>query len=438
MNAHSGSASAAPSAPARASLIAALCGALSAEARLGVVTNDIYTTEDAEFLRSTGVLPEERIAAVQTGGCPHTAIRDDISANLEAVEELEAATGPLDVVFVESGGDNLTAIFSPALADVQIFVIDVAAGDDIPRKGGPGIARADLLAINKTDLAPYVGSDVERMVREASERRGELPVAAISLRADVTPGRRLGPRPARGVPRPRPPALVHGRRPRSPPRSRPLSTRQGLSTVASGWRELRRGSGSRRGCSAPGRMTLLRSQAGPLAGDHDRVEIVVESGTLRIEPIAATVALPGPRADACSSSTSRSATARTLELEDAPLVVAEGADVAAHDDDPARRRRDGVRARPRRARPRRRGPGRLESLLRIEGPDGVILHDALRIEPGADDAYVALAPGHRAVGTLVGRQRRREWREALRACGSRAERSMPAADWPRERRGRRS
>jgi urease accessory protein len=170
----------------KSSLIAALCGALSAEARLGVVTNDIYTTEDAEFLRATGVLPVERITAVQTGGCPHTAIRDDISANLEAVEELEAATGPLDVVFVESGGDNLTAIFSPALADVQIFVIDVAAGDDIPRKGGPGIVRADLLAINKTDLAPFVGSDVDRMVREATERRGHLPVAAISLRDDVT------------------------------------------------------------------------------------------------------------------------------------------------------------------------------------------------------------------------------------------------------------
>ena len=166
----------------KSSLIAALCRDLAGDHRVGVVTNDIYTTEDARFLRSTGVLPEERISAVQTGGCPHTAIRDDISANLEAVEELEAATGPLDIVFVESGGDNLTAIFSPALADVQIFVIDVAGGDDIPRKGGPGIARADLLVINKTDLAPYVGADDAKMVREASERRGELPVAAISLR----------------------------------------------------------------------------------------------------------------------------------------------------------------------------------------------------------------------------------------------------------------
>ena len=169
----------------KSSLIAALCRELAGEHRVGVVTNDIYTTEDAQFLRSTGVLPEERIAAVQTGGCPHTAIRDDIAANLEAVSELESATGPLEIVFVESGGDNLTAIFSPALADVQIFVIDVAAGDDIPRKGGPGIARADLLVINKTDLAELVGADVSSMLAESAARRGGLPVEATSLR---TPG----------------------------------------------------------------------------------------------------------------------------------------------------------------------------------------------------------------------------------------------------------
>ena len=165
----------------KSSLIAALCRELSGELALGVVTNDIYTTEDADFLRSTGVLASERIVAVQTGCCPHTAIRDDITVNLEAVEELERDEGPLELVLVESGGDNLTAVFSPALADVQIFVIDVAGGDDIPRKGGPGIARADLLVINKTDLAPYVGSDVERMVSDATERRGELPVHALSL-----------------------------------------------------------------------------------------------------------------------------------------------------------------------------------------------------------------------------------------------------------------
>jgi urease accessory protein len=166
----------------KSSLIAALCRDVAADHRVGVVTNDIYTTEDARFLRSTGVLPDERISAVQTGGCPHTAIRDDIAANLEAVDELEEATGPLDIVFVESGGDNLTAIFSPALADVQIFVIDVAGGDDIPRKGGPGITRADLLVINKTDLAELVGSDVDSMLTESRARRAGLPVEATSLR----------------------------------------------------------------------------------------------------------------------------------------------------------------------------------------------------------------------------------------------------------------
>lgn len=165
----------------KSSLIAALCRELAGELRVGVVTNDVYTTEDAQFLRATGVLPEQRIVAVQTGCCPHTAIRDDITINLEAVERLERDEGPLDLVLVESGGDNLTAVFSPALADVQIFVIDVAGGDDIPRKGGPGIARADLLVINKTDLAPFVGSDVARMIGDAAQRRGDRPVLALSL-----------------------------------------------------------------------------------------------------------------------------------------------------------------------------------------------------------------------------------------------------------------
>jgi urease accessory protein len=168
----------------KSSLIADVCGRLAGELRVGVVTNDIYTNEDAEFLRSTGVLPAERILAVQTGCCPHTAIRDDVTANLEAVDELERAQGPLDVVFVESGGDNLTAVFGPALADVQVFVLDCAGGDDVPRKGGPGISRADLLVINKTDLAPYVGADVGVMLAGARTHRGALPVAAISLRRD--------------------------------------------------------------------------------------------------------------------------------------------------------------------------------------------------------------------------------------------------------------
>ncbi len=169
----------------KSSLVATVCRDLSSEFQLGVVTNDIYTTEDAEFLRSTGVLlagPES--TAVQTGCCPHTAIRDDITANLDAVEALERDQGPLDVVFVESGGDNLTAVFGPALADVQIFVLDCAGGDDVPRKGGPGIARADLLVINKTDLAPLVGADVSVMLQGARTHRGDLPVHAISLRHD--------------------------------------------------------------------------------------------------------------------------------------------------------------------------------------------------------------------------------------------------------------
>lgn len=167
----------------KSSLAAALCGALAGELRLGVVTNDIYTDEDARFLRSQGVLPPERIVAVQTGCCPHTAIRDDVSENLLAVETLEAAEGPLDVVFVESGGDNLTATFSPALADTQIFVLDCAGGDDVPRKGGPGVERADLLVINKVDIAPLVGASVERMVADAGARRGERPTLPTSLRA---------------------------------------------------------------------------------------------------------------------------------------------------------------------------------------------------------------------------------------------------------------
>ncbi|MFJ8808414.1 urease accessory protein UreG [Streptomyces sp. NPDC102490] len=164
--------------------VAALCRALREELSLAVVTNDIYTREDAEFLLREAVLPPERISAVETGACPHTAIRDDISANLEAVEDLEDEVGPLDLVLVESGGDNLTATFSRGLVDAQVFVIDVAGGDDIPRKGGPGVATADLLIVNKTDLAPYVGSDLARMAADAKAARGELPVVLQSLRSE--------------------------------------------------------------------------------------------------------------------------------------------------------------------------------------------------------------------------------------------------------------
>jgi urease accessory protein len=165
--------------------VAALCRELRDQLSLAVVTNDIYTREDAEFLLREAVLPPERISAVETGACPHTAIRDDISANLEAVEDLEDAVGPLDLILVESGGDNLTATFSKGLVDAQIFVIDVAGGDDIPRKGGPGVTTADLLVVNKTDLAPYVGSDLARMAADAKAQRAELPVVFQSLRGEA-------------------------------------------------------------------------------------------------------------------------------------------------------------------------------------------------------------------------------------------------------------
>ncbi|MGW4410707.1 urease accessory protein UreG [Nonomuraea sp. NPDC004702] len=164
--------------------VAALCRALRQELSIAVVTNDIYTREDAEFLLREAVLPAERIKAVQTGACPHTAIRDDISANLQAVEDLEEQLGPLDLILIESGGDNLTATFSKGLVDAQIFVIDVAGGDDIPRKGGPGLTTSDLLVINKTDLAPYVGADLEAMARDARTQRGELPVAFTALKTE--------------------------------------------------------------------------------------------------------------------------------------------------------------------------------------------------------------------------------------------------------------
>jgi urease accessory protein len=164
----------------KSSLIATICRELADELCLGVITNDIYTDEDARLLRSAGVLDPDRIRAVETGACPHTAIRDDVTPNLIAVEDLERDFAPLDVVLVESGGDNLTATFSPALVDAQIFVLDVAGGGDVARKGGPGIARADLLVVNKTDLAPYVEVDVDRMVKDAEAARDGKPVLALS------------------------------------------------------------------------------------------------------------------------------------------------------------------------------------------------------------------------------------------------------------------
>lgn len=170
----------------KSSLIATVCRNLAGELSIGVITNDIYTDEDARFLRSVGVLPEERIRAVETGACPHTAIRDDITMNLMAIEDLERDFTPLDLVLVESGGDNLTATFSSGLVDAQIFVLDVAGGGDVARKGGPGIARADLLVINKIDLAPYVEVDVDRMVADATRAREHGPVLPLSRKRQDT------------------------------------------------------------------------------------------------------------------------------------------------------------------------------------------------------------------------------------------------------------
>jgi urease accessory protein len=168
----------------KTALVAALCRSLAGELELAVVTNDIYTTEDADFLLRHGVLPNERVRAVETGCCPHTAIRDDISANLEAIEDLQASLSPLDVILIESGGHNLTATFSRGLVDRQIFVIDVAGGDKVPRKGGPGVTTADLLVINKTDLAQQVGADLAVMERDAKAKRGTLPLCFLSLVED--------------------------------------------------------------------------------------------------------------------------------------------------------------------------------------------------------------------------------------------------------------
>src|SRR6202048_4464235 len=172
----------------KTALVAALCRQLRDELSLAVLTNDIYTTEDADFLRRHAVLADQRIAAVQTGGCPHTAIRDDVTANLDAIDDLVARNDRLDLILVESGGDNLTATFSSGLVDVQIFVIDVAGGDKVPRKGGPGVTYSDLLVVNKTDLAPLVGADLDVMRRDAAAVRQNRPFALISLTDDPTAG----------------------------------------------------------------------------------------------------------------------------------------------------------------------------------------------------------------------------------------------------------
>jgi len=167
----------------KTALTLALCRALRQRYQIAVVTNDIYTEEDAQFLVRHEALAPDRIIGVETGGCPHTAIREDASINLEAVDRLIRRFGNLDLVFVESGGDNLAATFSPELSDLTLYVIDVAAGDKIPRKGGPGITRSDLLVINKIDLAPYVGASLDVMDRDARIMRGEAPFVFTNLKS---------------------------------------------------------------------------------------------------------------------------------------------------------------------------------------------------------------------------------------------------------------
>ena len=167
----------------KTALVEALCKKLRQQLKIAVVTNDIYTQEDAEFLVKSNALESDRIVGVETGGCPHTAIREDASMNLAAIEDLEGRFDDLDVVFVESGGDNLAATFSPELVDVTIYVIDVAGGDKIPRKGGPGITKSDLLVINKTDLAPYVGASLDVMARDSKTMRGDRPFVFTNLKA---------------------------------------------------------------------------------------------------------------------------------------------------------------------------------------------------------------------------------------------------------------
>jgi urease accessory protein len=166
----------------KTALVDALCKRLRDRFQLAVVTNDIYTREDAEFLVRSGALPPDRIVGVETGGCPHTAIREDASINLEAVEQLNRRFPDLDLIIVESGGDNLSATFSPELSDLTLYVIDVAEGDKIPRKGGPGITKSDLLVINKIDLAPYVGASLEVMDRDSARMRPNKPYVFTNLK----------------------------------------------------------------------------------------------------------------------------------------------------------------------------------------------------------------------------------------------------------------
>ena len=324
----------------KSSLIALICRELGAELSLAVVTNDIYTDEDARFLRSAGVLAPERIRAVETGACPHTAIRDDVTQNLIAVEDLERDFAPVDVVLVESGGDNLTATFSPALVDAQFFVLDVAGGGDVARKGGPGIARADVLIVNKTDLAPHVGVDVEQMVRDATQARDGRTVIALSRtdRASIEALTRwvrqiLGRLPRRGSSAP-------GSRADGPARAcrrhRPYSLsdhpdrRRGGRGPAAAAPAAGSAAGSGHGNTAEAcRIGLVATTALLLGGDT--VELVVEVGpgaALDLFDVAGTVAYHGRGQPATWHTSVVVAEGGRLRYRGEPFVVAEGADVA--------------------------------------------------------------------------------------------------------------
>ena len=342
----------------KTSLIGLLCRELGCELSLAVVTNDIYTDEDARMLRAAGVLDPSGSGAVETGACPHTAIRDDVTANLMAVEDLERDFAPLDLVLVESGGDNLTATFSPALVDAQLFVLDVAGGGDVVRKGGPGIARADLLVVNKTDLAPYVGVDAERMAREGREARDGRPVVALSrndptsvdtllgwVRTTLTEFRaeRLVPdRPrADGATPPRP-----RRRTRTPilmARARGMpslvadpttrTSRFRVEADAAGRARLHteHGTIAARQVTASGldlEAALVATEATLLGGDDVRIDVVVDAGVrLTLRDVAATVAYDGFGRPASWSVSIVVRAGGRLSWLSQPFVVTDGADV---------------------------------------------------------------------------------------------------------------
>ena len=309
------SASPAPWAAARPSSSPA-CAAPSTTCPVVVVTNDIFTVEDAAILRRRAVLPDERIVAVQTGCCPHTAIRDDISENVEAIEALERRFAP-DVVLVESGGDNLTACFSKALVDVQIFVIDVAGGDKVPRKGGPGIVGSDLLVINKRDLAPFVGADLTVMENDAQAKRSGRPT--IVTRCAIEPE-------AAEI------AELVRSRVRSWRPSWPAPTREAHAQVVVDAMAAAPASSSALGPAAHAatdraqpRCRSSASAASPVGGDQLRLDVVVGPGA---RLVVCSVAARSPTRhltvtiDRCRS-TSRSATARSLEWRPSPLVLVE-------------------------------------------------------------------------------------------------------------------